>query len=1161
MFDSPIEQFRRRRAARLAARHLKPKQYRRSEGMIKVSKKELLKGLKRFDAPDGDDQPEQQQNQEPKPVETGGSHGNTRLPFGLCKRFGIEIGKDWTPRDAWAALAGKGITADIAYRRLKEGKDPGVPEKDVETPAEPEKPAEPEPPKEPKRSYTDDRSGKEVEELDTEYRSWSRYSPYIVKGYYKDDAGEKQPTSRRFETKLDMMYFLKQRGTEEVMDPETGEIVNPQEIEFPEVMFMPHSWDFRYYTNPSIGLRGGRYAVVGEGLDGKKKKLEDFTTLAGAKDWLVRKGVPEDKIKMTSKMKKREAERVAWLSSDKKEWIEEDGIRFGDLAATRDGDSFWSKGYYIVGSDEEGKKHYWKFRTKIEMMSFLKSEGVERCKVDGEFVNPQEFEVPEVLAHVQGTDYQSFRWGTDSQNRVILYGTDLNGDEYVISSPAKDGKFESYRELLLDLPGMSEEVLDKANGFDDVQDAIKEWDLRAERAKKFDEEAVMYHGRRIMDPVIEPVTGTPYFMLKGYDRDGEKIEVSSLYTYSHLPKLFDRIEKDGLSPENMLGTLDVEEAYNNYKSLKGKFETEAVEIGGERYLNPEITLEDGKFCVYGFTKFLERKAITAESSSIGDIVEMLDGFGVDAKSLIQEFEVEDAYNEYQKFKAEFDEKSTDFDGVRYGDLQIMTREDSSGIEFILCGKNIKGRIKSVKSTQDLNEFKKYLSDHGVDIDSIPFYDEESKKDYDRKVKEMEAVDSGDYFDYEHRAFRDFKIRKSGRYFTALATDIDGVEKDVCTLDSLDDVMDDLERWGVNDYKIMKDGEWVSRPTDGMRKVRMMRTRDGEYVITATFGKDQSGKVYTSNSEEEARTWLRDNGIDEKGITVKGMNPNDDVPRVHTARTLRDFDQHRSDYEDEYKLLKRMSMDQKQEAVDMMTEMFKKGAYRMRRSGHFREIVLGHFMNTLESKTSGGCPGDHTRRTTEEITFGCSGHEDIEGEKYGYLGLEDDEEEIQSDLAGHYGRIIYKFKKSAVENRTTYTLGDTLDSSPESSLSRPLAGYAGPNPTYEGISALRAAYLNPVMNLYRSYKKGEIDFKELLKEISNKCRDDYIEVQYHDMLTIDDVESVCMREVKFHSIMKDMTKEEQIQVIHRLKEAGVEMKIWVGYWKDGYDIARLEYGVE
>lgn len=38
------------------------------------------------------------------------SHGgNTGLPFGLCKKYGISLPQNATPRDAWNALAGKGI--------------------------------------------------------------------------------------------------------------------------------------------------------------------------------------------------------------------------------------------------------------------------------------------------------------------------------------------------------------------------------------------------------------------------------------------------------------------------------------------------------------------------------------------------------------------------------------------------------------------------------------------------------------------------------------------------------------------------------------------------------------------------------------------------------------------------------------------------------------------------------------------------------------------------------------------------------------------------------------------------------------------------------------------------------------------------------------------
>jgi len=50
----------------------------------------------------------------------GVSHGNTRLPFGLCQREGIAIDPKWSPKDAWNALEGEGYSAKEAYKELKE---------------------------------------------------------------------------------------------------------------------------------------------------------------------------------------------------------------------------------------------------------------------------------------------------------------------------------------------------------------------------------------------------------------------------------------------------------------------------------------------------------------------------------------------------------------------------------------------------------------------------------------------------------------------------------------------------------------------------------------------------------------------------------------------------------------------------------------------------------------------------------------------------------------------------------------------------------------------------------------------------------------------------------------------------------------------------------
>ena len=55
-----------------------------------------------------------------KEAETG---GNTGLPFGLCKKYGIETGKNWTPRDAWNALKNKiGVNPEDVYKELDDNK-------------------------------------------------------------------------------------------------------------------------------------------------------------------------------------------------------------------------------------------------------------------------------------------------------------------------------------------------------------------------------------------------------------------------------------------------------------------------------------------------------------------------------------------------------------------------------------------------------------------------------------------------------------------------------------------------------------------------------------------------------------------------------------------------------------------------------------------------------------------------------------------------------------------------------------------------------------------------------------------------------------------------------------------------------------------------------
>ncbi|MCD8201928.1 MAG: hypothetical protein LUD47_07680 [Clostridia bacterium] len=81
--------------------------------MSSKERQRMIYRLIRGDAEDED---------EPK-KKKGGGHGNNRLPYGLCEEFGIDLPAGTSPRAAWEALKGEGITPDEAYGSLKKYKN------------------------------------------------------------------------------------------------------------------------------------------------------------------------------------------------------------------------------------------------------------------------------------------------------------------------------------------------------------------------------------------------------------------------------------------------------------------------------------------------------------------------------------------------------------------------------------------------------------------------------------------------------------------------------------------------------------------------------------------------------------------------------------------------------------------------------------------------------------------------------------------------------------------------------------------------------------------------------------------------------------------------------------------------------------------------------
>lgn len=1068
-----VEEYRERREARKAERKRERIEDYRERRAIRLLERGLMPVEYRADAPDDDGG--NNNNNNGGGGEKGG-HGNTRLPFGLCMRYGITIEPGWGPGDAWEALKGVGIEAKKAYEKLKRGGDPGTPE--------------PEPPKDPVKSVrVRTRSGTDVEynKLEGKKLTWTSRgdAPWRLYGDRVGDfeeMGWRAPARRMSEsffTKTDMFRWLKDKGVEEFADPETGEIVNPKEMEIPRAVLVDRK---RGYTDISIGMRDGMYTIIGTDYDGKKKKIDDFSSLAAAKGFLEGKGVAESDIKLSPAIKKREKERLSWLSSPKKEYFEVNGKKYGDIHITP-GYRSWS----IYGEGEDGDKEVKTFETRAEMMKYLKDNGVEVVREGKTVINPQDEVIPEARVTIKGRPFQDAGLEVDRYGDVSFYAVDMDGQKMKPTHKRDWETLGAFKQRIAESYGVTEDQLT-------IPDESKE---------KFAE---------------------------------------------------------------------IEKAEEEKEKKRKEFEAKAIQIEpGRKYADIEVVAEGAgygdDYKIIGYDRDGERRSLTY-SGDFYDMEEKMKEWGLDINEFIKNDDIRRKYDEYRKGVQEFESKAVDFAGDKYVDVSVeWDRWDG----FTLYGTDSRGRKREIGSAESYEEFEKLVSQYGYSPDSFPF-DEESKKRKEKAFKAKEALATGEYHSLEKKdsAYKDIRIEEDPSIggWKVMGTDVDGNEEEVYQFDTWDEAIQRMGEFGVTDYKVKdKDGTEMSKPKWGMHKVTLMKKPGGGFLVFADSERyGEHAIMYETPFEHEARQWLKDNGVPERTVKTRGMNPNDDVPRTHTCVSLKNFDKHRSDKEEDYGMLKDMDDGTKRETADMLTEMFDKGAYRINRTDHFTEIVLGKFKNLLETGTSRGSSAKEGRRVTGVKTFG---HEyDIkpsDAENYGYWGIEDDAESLATSPASGYGAIQFKFKKDRVGDRVTYTFGDTLDSFGGWTGDRPLAGYAGSHPTIEGVSALDGggsglSRLEELREHYKKYKRGEISFSTFHKLLSRRCPDGYVECQFHGKLTIDDVESITMSARTFDRTFGSMTPETRQKVMTRIKDAGIMFRVEDGgTMHDAFERFKRLYG--
>lgn len=234
----------------------------------------------RLDAKAQNNNESEEPTNEPKNVNTGGGgHGNTRLPFGLCQRYGIEIQKGWAPRDAWDALADKGVTPGSEFEKRKA------------------------------KTTVKSRFGREFRNIHSKQNKDGSYALY---GDFDSTSpfSEKKETHTNsrmcdFNCKDEMYSFLKEQGVNRFKDPDSGKVVNPSKMDLPETVAKVGD---RRYKELTLGFRRDRtghvgygrgYAITGQGYDGKRVVLKVFKNPKEAIDYAKSIGCPNEKLRRT----------------------------------------------------------------------------------------------------------------------------------------------------------------------------------------------------------------------------------------------------------------------------------------------------------------------------------------------------------------------------------------------------------------------------------------------------------------------------------------------------------------------------------------------------------------------------------------------------------------------------------------------------------------------------------------------------------------------------------------------------------------------------------------------------------------------------------------------------------------------------------------------
>lgn len=231
-----------------------------------------------------------------------------------------------------------------------------------------------------------------------------------------------------------------------------------------------------------------------------------------------------------------------------------------------------------------------------------------------------------------------------------------------------------------------------------------------------------------------------------------------------------------------------------------------------------------------------------------------------------------------------------------------------------------------------------------------------------------------------------------------------------------------------------------------------------------------------------------------------------TPTTHAVPlppTLENLDKHQAqflkDHKADYSVIN-LSHYQK-----VMQTVFKKGVPSMRIDAEVLDIIADSdykFKNQFETRTSGGALSyDWRKKASNNMFAPTSLKGDIDREKYGCLLDRNFKDVYAYDIAGGYGDCVVQFKDSILK-RTTFSLGDSLSPAGDGDMIPSRVDKLSPSaiPCYS--TPFKSKKIERIYNKLADY--------DTVGEINDDLVSDYIELQYHGDVTLDDVKSVCFK---------------------------------------------------